>query len=178
MSAPKIARNPFDTSESSFAESSFAESDFGDPERPLGPPPRQPPLPSFDELMRMTLDEFKRSQDNLFTQLMTVDQGQIALAKKKMENDNLMKQLLLQKNQNPVLNQNPYITQKQDEIRSQRRFIEAEKYQQDEFTRAEQVSTIANEQQYLTQQAYANYNWGIPAVQGIVNGGQEYFADQ
>ena len=141
--------------------SSFAESSSGDPS-------------DFEDLNRK-LAEMQKAMMNLMTASMGKDQASLLLQKKRLEQDNLLKQLILQKNQNQVLNVNPYITQSQDRAVSQRRFVEAQKLKQDEFTRAEQLSIINNEQQYLTQQALANYKWGIPSVQGIVYDGGDYF---
>ena len=139
-----------------------------------GPPIANPgdDIP-LDLAQRMA--EIQRAQSNLSTQIMLSDQAQLLMTRKKMEQDNLLKELILKKNQNQVLNLNPYITQEQDIAVAQRRFAEAQKAKQDYFTRAEQLGIMAHEQQYLQQQLYSNSKWGIPVVQGLVYGDQEFF---
>ena len=129
----------------------------------------------FDTDIEKQLVKLKEQQQQLMTVSMEKDQGQLLLARKKLEQDNLLKQLILQKNQNQVMNNNPFIQQSQDLAVAQRRFMEAQKYKQDEMTRALQISTMNNEQQYLNSQVYANYHWGIPAVQGLVDQGDDFF---
>lgn len=140
------------------------------------PGPTESAEPATDPEIERQLALLAKQRQQLMTTQMAADEGALILARKKIEQDNLLKQLILQKNQNQVMNVNPFITQSQDIATAQRRFIEAQKYKQDEFTRAEQVSQIGNEEQYLTRQTYANYLWGIPSVQGLENQGEEYFA--
>jgi hypothetical protein len=130
----------------------------------------------FDPDITMQLATLQQQQQQLATVAMQKDQGQLLLERKKLEQDNLLKQLILQKNQNQVMNNNPYINQSDDRAVAQRRFMESQKLKQDEFTRAEQVSIMATEQQYLTMQTLANYKFGIPSVPGLVGQGEEYFA--
>lgn len=126
----------------------------------------------FDEI------RFHQAEQRYATDIMLENQMDIVKRLKKMEQNNLFKEMQLKKNQNQVLNQTPYINQKQDIATSQRRAAEELKAQQDYFTRAENVSQIMHEQQYLTQQVYANQKWGIPAVQGLVYDKGDYFTSR
>lgn len=121
---------------------------------------------------------FHQAEQRYATDIMLENQMDLVKRLKKMEQNNLFKEMQLKKNQNQLLNQTPYINQKQDIATSQRRAAEELKAQQDYFTRAENVSQIMNEQQYLTQQIYANQKWGIPAVQGLVYDSGDYFTSR
>lgn len=120
-------------------------------------------------------EEIQGGSNQAYTQLMILQQKQVALQKKQIEQNNLLHQLVLKKNQNQVLAVNPNINQSADIAVFQRREVEAHKFKVEEFERTYAASVLANKQQQLTRQAYANYHWGIPSAAGDVNGSPEYF---
>ena len=124
---------------------------------------------------RVTLQDQQRG---LATIQMIDDQMKLLVAQQKQQDDSILKAMQLRNNQNPVLNNNPYINAKSDLETSKRRVVEESKYQEDELTRAEQQSIMYQKNQYLTQQIYANEKWGIPSLGSDVKVGQEYFTDR
>lgn len=117
----------------------------------------------------------QEASGNTMTDLMLIQQNQLSEIKKKLEQNNYLKLMELKANQNKVLNMNDRITQDMDRTRFQRRLLESQKLKVEQFERDDAVGRIGNERQFLQQQQYANYHWGIPNVQGIVYGGDEFF---
>lgn len=135
--------------------------------------------PRTDDILYSLAElRYQNQEQRYSTDIMVRDQQGILDKLKKMDQNNYLKALELKKNQNPVLDVNPYIQHNDDIATAQRRAAEEIKYQQDYFTRAEQMSQIMTEQQYLTQQIYANEHWGIPSLQGITYGDGEYFTSR
>ena len=112
---------------------------------------------------------------NTMTDLMLIQQKLLSEIKKNLEQNNYLKLMELKANQNVLMNVNPTITQDADRTRFQRRVLETQKLKVEQFERASSSGIIRQEQQFLQQQQYANYHWGIPNVQGIVYAGDEFF---
>lgn len=102
---------------------------------------------------------------NLETDEMKTDQQILDQIREIDEQNEYIKKQILILNQNVVKKKElEYITQEQDIDRYNRRILEAQKYKYDEADRSQELSRIANEEQYLTRQTYANYYWGIPSM--------------